>query len=380
MNEYKYYAFISYKSEDVKWAKWLQKKIERYSLPVALQKKNKVPKKLSPIFRDGTDILPKELKKEIREKLEQSRYLIVLCSPRSTSSEYIGEEIDFFCRLGRRDKVIAVIIEGKPYSNDPKTECYHPKLRYWFPKKKKDDKQLLGADIHARGPESNRFKRERAFIQVVATILQMPIDVLWKIRRRYLIFKFGGLFLSFVFVILVISFVWYIGQPFNIDLKMVELSPQNKKLPFEKGRAVLMVEGDTICQRTLYSNNESNSFKNIPGQFKNKEGRLSINIFGYNPIDTVIKINTRHTIYINRDSTYAIYSGHISNEEGINEEGVKVTIEDKSTISDAEGFFCVTFPVSKQTISKKIILSKHGYSNVEYNLQPQKNHCLIIYK
>lgn len=99
MNEYKYYAFISYKSEDVKWAKWLQKKIERYSLPVALQKKNKVPKKLSPIFRDGTDILPRELKKEIREKLEQSRYLIVLCSPRSASSEYVGEEIDFFLQI-----------------------------------------------------------------------------------------------------------------------------------------------------------------------------------------------------------------------------------------------------------------------------------------
>lgn len=298
----------------------------------------------------------------------------------------LEKKLTFFCRLGRRNNIIAVIIEGKPYSNDPTTECYHPKLRDWFPKAKniKDDKQLLGADIHAMGPESNRFKQERAFIQVVATILQMPIDVLWKFRRRYFIFKIGGLFLSFVFVILLISFVWYIGQPFNIDLNIIELSPQNRKLPFEKGRVVLTVEGDTICQRILYSNNESNSFKNIPGQFKNEEGRLSINIFGYNPIDTMIKINTRHTIYINRDSTYAIYSGHISNEEGINVEGVKVTIEDKSTISDAEGFFCITFPVSKQTISKKIILSKHGYPNAVYNLQPQKkslsNNSQIIQK
>lgn len=39
-SEYTYYAFISYKREDEKWAKWLQKKLESYGFPVALRKDN----------------------------------------------------------------------------------------------------------------------------------------------------------------------------------------------------------------------------------------------------------------------------------------------------------------------------------------------------
>ncbi len=30
---YTYYAFISYKREDEKWAKWLHKKLQEYRLP-----------------------------------------------------------------------------------------------------------------------------------------------------------------------------------------------------------------------------------------------------------------------------------------------------------------------------------------------------------
>lgn len=33
VDEYKYLAFISYKREDEKWAKWLQRKLEHYKLP-----------------------------------------------------------------------------------------------------------------------------------------------------------------------------------------------------------------------------------------------------------------------------------------------------------------------------------------------------------
>ena len=35
---FEYYAFISYKREDEKWAKWLQKKLEGYKLPTIIRK------------------------------------------------------------------------------------------------------------------------------------------------------------------------------------------------------------------------------------------------------------------------------------------------------------------------------------------------------
>ena len=38
VDEYKYLAFISYKREDEKWAKWLQHKLEHYKLPTSIRK------------------------------------------------------------------------------------------------------------------------------------------------------------------------------------------------------------------------------------------------------------------------------------------------------------------------------------------------------
>lgn len=45
--EKEYYAFISYKREDEKWAKWLQNKLEHYKLPSNVRKGNgELPKNL----------------------------------------------------------------------------------------------------------------------------------------------------------------------------------------------------------------------------------------------------------------------------------------------------------------------------------------------
>ena len=40
MKQYTNIASISYKREDEKWAKWLQKKLEHYKLPTEIRKKN----------------------------------------------------------------------------------------------------------------------------------------------------------------------------------------------------------------------------------------------------------------------------------------------------------------------------------------------------
>lgn len=47
---FSYYAFISYKREDEKWAGWLQKQLETYRIPSIIRKQNlNVPKNLSGI-------------------------------------------------------------------------------------------------------------------------------------------------------------------------------------------------------------------------------------------------------------------------------------------------------------------------------------------
>lgn len=78
-----YYAFISYKREDEKWAKWLQDKLEHYRFPTNLNGRTDLPKNIRPTIRDVTDLNPGLLAEEIDNALRNSEWLIVVCSPRS---------------------------------------------------------------------------------------------------------------------------------------------------------------------------------------------------------------------------------------------------------------------------------------------------------
>ena len=56
--EYEYYAFISYSHADKKMALRLQGWLQQYRLPVSLLKeKPMLPKQLSPIFLDKSDLV-----------------------------------------------------------------------------------------------------------------------------------------------------------------------------------------------------------------------------------------------------------------------------------------------------------------------------------
>jgi len=86
--ERKYWAFISYSHRDAEWARWLHRSIETYSVPRRLVGRENsssggiLPRRLNPVFRDR-DELPgaSDLGLKIREALQASRFLIVICSP-----------------------------------------------------------------------------------------------------------------------------------------------------------------------------------------------------------------------------------------------------------------------------------------------------------
>ena len=116
----KYWAFISYSHADSKWGKWLHKRLETFPVPRALVGKKtergyNVPKRLMPIFRDREELPGSStLKDNIQEALEQSRYLVVICSPRSAASIWVNEEVLTFKAMGRSDRVLCLIVDGEP--------------------------------------------------------------------------------------------------------------------------------------------------------------------------------------------------------------------------------------------------------------------------
>lgn len=171
--KHEYFAFISYKREDEKWAKRLQRKLESYRLPTALRKKYPdLPGKIRPIFRDQSDLAGGNLNNEIEKSLDGSKYLIVICSPRSAKSPWVSKEVQYFINHGREDAIIPFIIGGIPNSPVPQDECFPEGLRNL-----NGTKEILGININEMG-------RSAAMIKVVARMLGLRFDILWQRYRR----------------------------------------------------------------------------------------------------------------------------------------------------------------------------------------------------
>lgn len=124
--EYKFKAFVSYSSKDRLAGMRFQKELEWYQIPRPLRGRKtsngSIPKRLSPIFRDRTDLSAgDDLAELIEEGLQQSAWLIVLCSPRSAASKWVNSEIRRFKEWGRGHRIIAVLVDGLPSKFDSKS-------------------------------------------------------------------------------------------------------------------------------------------------------------------------------------------------------------------------------------------------------------------
>ena len=197
---YEYYAFISYKREDEKWAIWLQESLERYSIPASVRKDvPRLPKNIRPVFRDKTDLGAGGLSASLHKELECSKYLIVICSPNSASSNWVGDEIEYFRSLGREDNIIPFIVDGVPHSDDPSNECFHPNFH-----KIKDEP--LGINVNELG-------KRQALIKVIAKLLDLRFDVLYDRHRRHTRKKriITALLTTLVFIIGVLF--WFYTKP-----------------------------------------------------------------------------------------------------------------------------------------------------------------------
>lgn len=143
--QFKYFAFISYSSKDTAWGKRLQRKLEHYRMPSTLcNERGWKRKPINPVFFAPTDIQPGGLTEELQERLRASRNLIVICSPHSAQSEWVGKEIESFHQLGRTKQIHFFIVDGTPHSGDKETECFNPIVEtLGLP-------EILGANIHEK--------------------------------------------------------------------------------------------------------------------------------------------------------------------------------------------------------------------------------------
>lgn len=212
-----YYAFISYKREDEKWAKWLQHKLEHYKLPSNLNGSTDLPREIRPVFRDTSELNPGNLPQQIRDALAASKHLIVICSPRSAQSEWVNKEVETFIAMRKQDCIIPFIIDGRPYAENPVEECFPPTIRN-LPK----EQELLGANITEMG-------RDAAAVKTVAQMFGVRFDTLWKRYEREKSFRLTAIISFLIALAISIGIV-----AFSFSRKNAALDENNRIINQQK--------------------------------------------------------------------------------------------------------------------------------------------------
>lgn len=355
MDKFKYFAFISYSSQDYAWGKRLQRKLEGYSMPSTLCSKHGWERKpMRPIFFAPTDIQPGGLDEELQERLRDSRHLIVICSPRSAQSEWVGKEIEFFHSLGRTKQIHFFIIDGIPHSGNPETECFNPIVEtLGIP-------EILGANVNEKVFRLPWLNRERAYVQLVTKLLGVEFDSVWQRHRRRLITGSLAWAAGTMAVALSLFSTWAHNRPVDVSVAFNETSIHNDYLPpLHNAIVSISIENETKTD-TIPSLDSHSIFKNIPHKAIGKEARIVVNCKDWLPVDTTVLLSQNNTIDIRRNPEiygkvhFRLWS--FETEKGV--AGTSIVIAGITAISDTNGFVRLFIPLEKQRAQYRVICDK----------------------
>ncbi len=359
------YAFISYSHQDAKMAKWLQKKLESFKLPTEIHNEFEDSKYLRPVIRDKTDFDSGILSEKIVEHLAQSKYLIVICSPHSAQSDWVSREVQTFIDWGRIEYIIPFIIAGEPNVGGS-NECFPKSLIDHVAAHPSDE--LLGISITEAG-------REKAYIRVVSRMLGVSFDELWKRherdRRRRAIMWISGAFCS--------ALLFYIGAvPISLTINICDVKHQ---LPMPE-KALLFFNG---AEYPLTNLDTTLTIDNIPGYLLWQQLDVEFMAYYYDSLSLKHRITMRRNqnlkIDLKRDSTFAIFAGSVVDDNDTPIQDAEVKIEDQKTTTDADGKFCLVFPIEKQSEIKPINITKKGLIDIDREDEsPSKNLMYIMHK
>ncbi len=155
-NENKFLAFLCFSQQDngekratatetnfLRWGNWLQNALENFAIPADFigqinGRDEIISEKVQPIYCDETGLAADaHLSAEVRQALERSVCLIVVCSPNSAQSQRVNEIVRYFKQLGRAENILPIVIAGEPNVSaenksgiDAVAESFVPALRH----------------------------------------------------------------------------------------------------------------------------------------------------------------------------------------------------------------------------------------------------------
>lgn len=384
MKEYRYYAFVSYRGADVKWAKWFVKKSDNYLLPTItpedIKAGNRAPSKLKeddkylyPVFRDRDNLKSGKILDQILAAIDVSRKIVVICTPTAAKSgSWMDDELRHIIEANRISQIIPLVVEGRIYSieeyeavgrsiDDPFPDDCNPYVLRCYMKEHREHAEAINyIEIEEQGIRNP----ERAFIKCVASIIDMPFDNLWdrfgkeqkrksRLRRLYVA-------IAVIAACLVGIATWFYTLPVDVTIGLNETSVHNDKLPPLENAEITMTVDNVTVKDTIASIDDFALFEKRPHSDIGKEAHILFRCQNWLTTDTNIVLSKMTTINICRDPhPYGDIQFRLWNiNEAKTYPNTKVSINDHDMMSDKEGRVTYSMPLAEQGIFYIIKSSK----------------------
>ncbi len=181
MDQTAYCAFISYRhqSPDQEIAKRLHTLIERYAVPAGMREQAG-GRRLGKVFRDQEELpLSPNLGKDIETALDNSQWLICVCSPRYLESRWCLREVEYFISRHGRDRVLALLAEGEPADSFPDLIRFEA-----GPGGKRVETEPLAADVRGNTVKESLRRLNKEKLRILAPMLSVSFDGLYQRQKR----------------------------------------------------------------------------------------------------------------------------------------------------------------------------------------------------
>ncbi len=177
--ERKYVAFISYRHAelDSAVAKQVHTLVEQYVIPRSMRKGEK---KLGIVFRDQEELpISSNLSDDICRALDNSKYLIVICSKNTAQSPWVGREISYFLSHHPHENAFAVLASGEPVDVFPQALTQRRE-----PDGSLTEVEPLAVDVRADSISAMKKKLKREITRLYAALIGCPYDALVMREQR----------------------------------------------------------------------------------------------------------------------------------------------------------------------------------------------------
>ena len=269
-SDYKYDAFISYRhiSHDQAIAEKIQILLEKLSLRGNARKSESAL--TNRIFRDQSELPTSgDLGSDIENALQKSRFLICVCSPEYTKSEWCLKEISYFKKIhdNKNSNILTILVRGEPHEAFPEILTYEERIEGNAVVRRKVEP--LAADVRCKNTKESLKKLRTEILRLEAPILGLSFDDLFQRKQRGKIKLFLTVSTAVILFFSIFGSVSFL-QAVKISAQSEQLANQKNQLLFNQSRFLTSLaqtrcqSGDSVIGLLL-------SLKALPSDLNNPE-------------------------------------------------------------------------------------------------------------